>query len=152
MVLERSSFRVRGDVIDVYPAEHEKKAIRLSLFDDELESITEFDPLTGQLLRELQRFTFYPKTHYVTPKERVSATVDLIKAEMLERVAYFQSVDKLIEAQRIEQRCRYDMEMMLELAIVQVLKITLEVFIKSASRPVAANFIGLLPGKNITYD
>lgn len=115
MVLERSSFRVRGDVVDVYPAEHENRAVRIALFDDEVESLTEFDPLTGATLRKLVRFTFYPKTHYVTPKDRLLQTVDLIKEELSERVAYFRSVDKLLEAQRIDQRCRYDIEMMLEL-------------------------------------
>ena len=113
--LDRACFRVRGDVIDVYPAEHETTAIRIQLFDDEIEKIESFDPLTGAVHKGLPRFTFYPKTHYVTPKERVDATVDFIKTELKERVAFFEEHQKLIEAQRIAQRCQYDIEMMLEL-------------------------------------
>ena len=113
--LDRASFRVRGDVIDVYPAEHESTAIRIQLFDDEIEKISSFDPLTGCEKTSLSRFTFYPKTHYVTPKDRVNKTVDFIKEELKTRVAYFEREEKLIEAQRISQRCQYDIEMMLEL-------------------------------------
>lgn len=113
--LDRGCFRVRGDVIDVYPAENEDTAIRIQLFDDEIEKIEAFDPLTGVVIKKLSRFTFYPKTHYVTPKDRILATVDIIKEELKQRVAYFEREQKLIEAQRISQRCQYDIEMMLEL-------------------------------------
>ena len=113
--LDRGCFRVRGDVIDVYPAENEDSAIRIQLFDDEIEKIESFDPLTGVVLKKLPRFTFYPKTHYVTPKDRIIATVDIIKEELKHRVAYFEQAQKLIEAQRIAQRCQYDIEMMMEL-------------------------------------
>ncbi len=113
--LDRGRFRVRGDVIDVYPAENEDTAIRIQLFDDEIEKIESFDPLTGVVVKKLPRFTFYPKTHYVTPKSRILATVDIIKEELKQRVAYFEREEKLIEAQRISQRCQYDIEMMLEL-------------------------------------
>ena len=115
MVLERAGFRVRGDVIDIYPAESEKIAIRIMMFDDEIERIVQFDPLTGQLMKDLQRYTVYPKSHYVTPRDRVLHTVDLIKDEMAKRVAALEHANKLVEAQRLAQRCRYDMEMMLEL-------------------------------------
>jgi len=111
----RASFRVRGDVIDVYPAESEFEAIRIELFDDEIDSITAFDPLTGHVLRKLQRFTFYPKTHYVTPKETLIKAVDNIKLELAERLKYLHENNELVAAQRLEQRTRFDLEMMLEL-------------------------------------
>ena len=115
LTLGRAGFRVRGDVIDIHPAEHEAHAIRVHLFDDEIEKIEQFDPLTGEIYATLQTFTCYPKTHYVTPRAQVLSTVEKIKTELATRVAYFREHNKLIEAQRIEQRCQYDMEMMLEL-------------------------------------
>lgn len=115
MVLTRGHFRVRGDVIDVFPAEHENDAIRIHLFDDEIERLERFDPLTGAIQKAVKRFTIYPKTHYVTPKERIDDTLDAIKDELQTRLAEFKSQDKLLEAQRLEQRTQYDLEMMQEL-------------------------------------
>lgn len=115
MVLTRGHFRVRGDVIDVFPAEHENDAIRIHLFDDEIELLERFDPLTGVVLKSVKRFTIYPKTHYVTPKERIDDTLEAIKTELQERLAEFRTQDKLLEAQRLEQRTQYDLEMMQEL-------------------------------------
>ena len=111
----RASFRVRGDVIDIYPAESELEAIRVELFDDEVESISAFDPLTGEVLQKLPRFTFYPKTHYVTPRETLLEAVEQIKLELKDRLDYLRGANRLVEAQRLEQRTRYDLEMIMEL-------------------------------------
>ena len=110
----RGSFRVRGDTIDIFPAEHSELALRLELFDDEVESLSLLDPLTGKIRQKVPRFTLYPKSHYVTPRERVLAAVETIKIELRERVAQFVKDGKLLEAQRIEQRTRFDLEMMQE--------------------------------------
>ena len=110
----RGSFRVRGDTIDVFPAEHSELAVRLELFDDEIEALALLDPLTGKIRQKVPRFTIYPKSHYVTPRERVLAAVETIKIELRERVAQFVADGKLVEAQRIEQRTRFDLEMMQE--------------------------------------
>jgi excinuclease ABC subunit B len=110
----RGSFRVRGDTIDVFPAEHSELAVRLELFDDEIESLSLLDPLTGRVRQKVPRFTIYPKSHYVTPRERVLAAIETIKAELRERTAHFVAEGKLVEAQRIEQRTRFDLEMMQE--------------------------------------
>ncbi len=110
----RGSFRVRGDTIDVFPAEHSELAVRLELFDDEIESLSLLDPLTGRVRQKVPRFTIYPKSHYVTPRERVLAAIETIKAELRERSAHFVAEGKLVEAQRIEQRTRFDLEMMQE--------------------------------------
>ena len=111
----RATFRVRGDVIDVYPAESDFEAIRVELFDDEVESISAFDPLTGKLIGKLPRFTFYPKSHYVTPRETLLEAIEHIKVELAQRLEYLRSNDQLVEAQRLEQRTRFDLEMILEL-------------------------------------
>lgn len=111
----RGVFRVRGDVIDVFPAEHSELAIRIELFDDEIESISLFDPLTGRIRQKVPRFVVYPKSHYVTPRDKVMAAVETIKLELVERVAQFVSQGKLVEAQRIEQRTRFDLEMLSEI-------------------------------------
>ncbi len=111
----RATFRVRGDVIDVYPAESDFEAIRVELFDDEVESISAFDPLTGKVIGKLPRFTFYPKSHYVTPRETLLEAIEHIKVELAERLEYLRSNDQLVEAQRLEQRTRFDLEMILEL-------------------------------------
>ena len=111
----RGTFRVRGDVIDVFPAEHSELAIRIELFDDEIESIQLFDPLTGRIRQKVPRFVVYPKSHYVTPRDKVMAAVETIKLELSERVAQFVSQGKLVEAQRIEQRTRFDLEMLSEI-------------------------------------
>jgi len=110
----RASFRVRGDVIDVFPAESDLEAIRIELFDDEVENLTAFDPLTGEVLKKLPRFTFYPKTHYVTPRETLLAAVEAIKEELKERLNLLRENGRLLEAQRLEQRTRFDLEMILE--------------------------------------
>jgi len=115
MDFARATFRVRGDVIDIFPAESELEAIRIELFDDEVESIAAFDPLTGEVIRKLPRFTFFPKSHYVTPRETLLEAVEQIKAELKERLDYLRAHDKLVEAQRLEQRTRFDLEMILEL-------------------------------------
>lgn len=111
----RATYRVRGDVIDVFPAESEELAIRIELFGDEIESISQFDPLTGKLVKQLPRFTIYPKTHYVTPRQRLLDSVELIKLELRDRLVELEQANKLVEAQRLEQRTRFDIEMMLEL-------------------------------------
>ncbi len=110
----RGSFRVRGDVIDVFPAEHSELAIRLELFDDEVESLQLFDPLTGRIRQKIPRFVIYPKSHYVTPRDKVLAAVESIKLELSERVAQLVGAGKLVEAQRLEQRTRFDLEMLAE--------------------------------------
>jgi len=111
----RGTFRVRGDVIDVFPAEHSELAIRIELFDDEIESLQLFDPLTGRIRQKVPRFVVYPKSHYVTPRDKVMAAVETIKIELSERVKQFVSDGKLVEAQRIEQRTRFDLEMLSEI-------------------------------------
>ena len=111
----RGVFRVRGDVIDVFPAEHSELAIRIELFDDKIETISLFDPLTGRIRQKVPRFVVYPKSHYVTPRDKVMAAVETIKLELVERVAQFVSQGKLVEAQRIEQRTRFDLEMLSEI-------------------------------------
>ncbi len=111
----RGSFRVRGDVIDVFPAENNETAVRVSLFDDEVESITLFDPLTGQIFNKIQRFTIYPSSHYVTSRETTIKAIETIKAELRDRVAWYIKENKLVEAQRIEQRTRFDLEMLNEI-------------------------------------
>ncbi len=111
----RANYRVRGDVIDVFPAESEKEAIRIELFDDEVENLSYFDPLTGEVLRRVPRVTIYPKSHYVTPRQTVLDAVEKIRAELDERLKLLRDNNRLVEAQRLEERTRYDMEMMLEL-------------------------------------
>ncbi|MCG3145761.1 MAG: UvrABC system protein B [Gammaproteobacteria bacterium] len=112
--LHRGTYRVRGDVIDIFPAESEREAVRLALFDDEIEEIFYFDPLTGEVLRKLPRVTIYPGTHYVTDRETQVNAVETIKAELRERLEQLRANNKLVEAQRLEQRTRFDIEMMLE--------------------------------------
>jgi len=113
--LRRGTYRVRGDVIDIFPGDEEAEAVRIELFDDEVESISLFDPLTGEMLRKLPRITIYPKSHYVTPRQVVLDAVASIGEELKERLEYLRGHDCLVEAQRLEQRTRYDMEMLLEL-------------------------------------
>ena len=114
LAFERSTFRVRGDVIDVFPAESDGFAIRIELFDDEIEKISKFDPLTGHIECELPRFTIFPKTHYVTPREILLNAIDDIKLELQERCNYFYQQGKLLEEQRIRERTQYDLEMITE--------------------------------------
>ena len=115
MALERGQFRAHGDTIDIFPADSEKDAIRIILFDDTIESIYKFDPLTGSIFQQLPRTTIFPKTHYVTPRSRILETIEQIKDELQQRIAYFNQHNKLIESQRLAQRTAYDIEMMLEL-------------------------------------
>ncbi len=112
--LTQGTFRVRGDVIDIFPAESEREALRLELFDEAIESLALFDPLTGEIMRRLPRYTLYPGTHFVTPKDRIVAAIDQIRDELRERLAQLRANDKLVEAQRLEQRTMFDMEMMKE--------------------------------------
>lgn len=114
-VFERSTYRVRGDVIDIFPADSEREAIRVELFDDAVERITLFDPLTNEVLNTLQRTTIFPKTHYVTPREMLLEAVEHIKLELRERVDFFEREHKYIERQRIDERTKFDIEMILEL-------------------------------------
>jgi excinuclease ABC subunit B len=114
MEFSRGTFRVRGDTIDVFPAEHSELAIRIELFDDEVESLQLFDPLTGRIRQKIPRFTVYPSSHYVTPRERVLSAIDTIKAELRERLDELVKDGKLVEAQRLEQRTRFDLEMLQE--------------------------------------
>lgn len=111
----RGTFRVRGDTIDVFPAEHSELAIRIELFDDEIESLQLFDPLTGRIRQKIPRFTVYPSSHYVTPRDKVLGAVETIKIELAERLKDFVSQGKLVEAQRLEQRTRFDLEMLAEI-------------------------------------
>ena len=111
----RGTFRVRGDVIDVFPAEHAENAIRISLDDDSIEKLEVFDPLTGRVQHPMARFTVYPSSHYVTPRETTLRAIEAIKAELRERIEFFQKAGRLVEAQRIEQRTRFDLEMLAEL-------------------------------------
>ena len=113
--LRRGTFRVRGDVLDIFPAESERFAIRVELFGDEIEKLSRFDPLTGETDERLTRFTIYPKSHYVTPRETILDAIDEIEDELTHRLAFLRDNEKLVEAQRLEQRTRYDMEMMREL-------------------------------------
>jgi excinuclease ABC subunit B len=112
--LQRGTFRVRGEVIDVHPAESDMEALRIELFDGEIEGLTMFDPLTGETLRKLPRYTVYPKTHYATTRERVLTAVETIKAELKERLEQLYAQNKLVEAQRLAQRTQFDLEMMAE--------------------------------------
>src|SRR5690554_1812612 len=111
----RGCFRVRGDTIDVFPSEHAELAVRFELFDDEIESIQLFDPLTGRVRQRIPRFTVYPSSHYVTPRATVLRAIESIKAELAERLRFFYEEGKLVEAQRLEQRTRFDLEMLQEL-------------------------------------
>jgi excinuclease ABC subunit B len=112
--LKQGTYRVRGDVIDVFPAESEREAVRIELFDDSIDALVLFDPLTGEILRRIPRFTIYPSSHYVTPRERIVRAVDEIRFELSDRLNELKAAGKLLEAQRLEQRTRFDLEMMME--------------------------------------
>lgn len=113
--LKRGTFRVRGDVIDVHPAESEREGVRIELFDDEIEQLSYFDPLTGETLRKVPRLTIYPKTHYVTPRQTILDTIEQVKVELQQCLGRLRNANKLVEAQRLEQRTHYDLEMMSEI-------------------------------------
>ena len=115
----RGTFRVRGDTIDIFPAEHAELAIRVEMFDDEIESLQLFDPLTGRVRQKIPRFTVYPGSHYVTPRSTVLRAIETIKLELRDRLEYFRKENKLIEEQRLEQRTRFDLEMMAEIGFTK---------------------------------
>jgi len=119
MDFSRGSFRVRGDTIDIFPAEHAELAIRVEMFDDEIESLQLFDPLTGRVRQKIPRFTVYPGSHYVTPRSTVLRAVESIKAELRDRLEEFRQQNKLIEEQRLEQRTRFDLEMLAEIGFTK---------------------------------
>ena len=120
----RGTYRVRGEIIDIFPAESDELAIRIELFDEEIENISRFDPLTGEIHDKLPRVTIFPKTHYVSSRDTMLGAIDLIEEELEQRVKQFKEADKLLEAQRIQQRTRYDIEMIRELGSVRVSRIT----------------------------
>ena len=115
----RGTFRVRGDVIDIFPAESSENALRVTLFDDEVETLSLFDPLTGHILQKVPRYTVYPSSHYVTPRSTVVKAIETIKVELVERIAFFQRENKLVEAQRIAERTRHDLEMLNEIGFTK---------------------------------
>ena len=119
MDFTRGRFRVRGDVIDVFPAENSELALRITLFDDEVETLSLFDPLTGHIQQKVPRYTVYPSSHYVTPRSTVLEAIETIKVELAERIAFFIGENKLVEAQRIEQRTRHDLEMLCEIGFTK---------------------------------
>ncbi len=140
---KRGTFRVRGDVLDVFPAEHAETALRISLFDDEVDRLDLFDPLTGRVERRLSRFTVYPSSHYVTPRETTLRAIEFIKTELRERIEQFVSQGKLLEAQRIEQRTRFDLEMLNEIGFCKG--------IENYSRPLSGRAAGEPPPTLIDY-
>ena len=140
---KRGTFRVRGDVLDVFPAEHAETALRISLFDDEVDRLDLFDPLTGQIQRRLSRFTVYPSSHYVTPRDTTLRAIEFIKQELRERIEQFVSQGKLLEAQRIEQRTRFDLEMLNEIGFCKG--------IENYSRPLSGRAAGEPPPTLIDY-
>ncbi|OAI49580.1 excinuclease ABC subunit B, partial [Gammaproteobacteria bacterium SCGC AG-212-F23] len=113
--LQRATYRVRGEIIDVYPAESDKDAVRIELFEDVIENLSYFDPLTGEIIKRVPRLTIFPKSHYVTPREKIVEAIDQIKIELKQRLEELRSLNKLVEAQRLEQRTMYDLELMNEL-------------------------------------
>ena len=113
--LHRATYRVRGDIIDVYPAESEREGIRVELFDDEIEAISIFDPLTGEIFKQVPRITIHPKSHYVTERQIILDAIEAIREELVERLEQFRRDNKLVELQRLEQRTRFDLEMMMEI-------------------------------------
>ncbi|MBA03660.1 MAG: excinuclease ABC subunit B [Gammaproteobacteria bacterium] len=115
VVFERGTYRVRGDVIDIFPAESEREGVRVELFDDEIENLSLFDPLTGEIIARVPRYTVFPKTHYVTPREKILSVIDDIREELNDRLKILKDQNKLVEAQRLEQRTRFDLEMIKEL-------------------------------------
>ncbi|MGH8666815.1 MAG: excinuclease ABC subunit UvrB [Burkholderiales bacterium] len=139
----RGTFRVRGDVIDVYPAESAEQALRICLFDDEVETLTLFDPLTGQILHRVGRYTVYPSSHYVTPRATTLRAIEAIKLELAERLEFFQREGRLLEAQRIEQRTRFDLEMLNEMGFCKG--------IENYSRPLSGRKEGEPPPTLIDY-
>ena len=122
---KRSMYRVRGDVIDVFPADSEKEALRIELFGNEIDSLKLFDPLTGEVFREVPRITIYPKSHYVTSREKVLQAIEFIKEELAQRLDFLRKENKLVEAQRLEERTKYDVEMLKELGFCSGIELSL---------------------------
>ncbi len=147
----RGAFRVRGDVIDVFPAEHSELALRIELFDDEVESMALFDPLTGAIRQKLARFTVYPSSHYVTPRERVLAAIDTIKEELRSRVGEFVRDGKLVEAQRLEQRTRFDLEMLQEVGHCKGIENYTRHLSASAPGEAPPTLVDYLPGDALMF-
>ncbi len=139
----RGKFRVRGDVIDIFPAESGEDALRVTLFDDEVETLSLFDPLTGRILQKVPRYTVYPSSHYVTPRSTVVSAIETIKVELAERIAFYQSENKLVEAQRIAERTRHDLEMLNEIGFTKG--------IENYSRHLSGRKVGEPPPTLIDY-
>ena len=114
MEFRRGTFRVRGDTIDIFPSEHSETAVRIELFDDEVDEVSLFDPLTGHVIQKVPRFVVYPASNYVTPKDDVMRAIESIKEELRDRVEFFQKEGKVVEAQRLQQRTLFDLEMLQE--------------------------------------
>ncbi|WP_310565967.1 excinuclease ABC subunit UvrB [Hydrogenophaga sp.] len=147
----RGKFRVRGDTIDVFPAEHSEMAIRIELFDDEVESLQLFDPLTGKVRQKIPRFTVYPSSHYVTPREQVLSAVEAIKEELRERLGQLVGMGKLVEAQRLEQRTRFDLEMLSEVGHCKGIENYSRHLAGSAPGDPPATLTDYLPGDAIMF-
>ena len=147
----RGKFRVRGDTIDVFPAEHSEMAIRIELFDDEVESLQLFDPLTGKVRQKIPRFTVYPSSHYVTPREQVLSAVEAIKEELRERLGQLVCMGKLVEAQRLEQRTRFDLEMLSEVGHCKGIENYSRHLAGSAPGDPPATLTDYLPGDAIMF-
>ena len=145
--LHRGTYRVRGEVIDVYPAESERDAVRIELFDDEIENLSWFDPLTGEVVRRVPRLTVYPKSHYVTPRERVLEAIEEIKVELRDRLAALRADNRLVEAQRLEQRTRFDIEMMTEIGHCKGIENYSRFPVGTPSRRAAADPVRLSSGR-----
>ena len=147
----RGTFRVRGDVIDIFPAESAELALRVSLFDDELETLTLFDPLTGVTRQRVGRFTVFPSSHYVTPRDKVLTACEKIKLELAERVAWYQKEGKLVEAQRIEQRTRFDLEMLYEMGFCKGIENYSRLFSGRGSGEAPPTLIDYLPKNALMF-
>jgi excinuclease ABC subunit B len=147
----RGSFRVRGDTIDVFPSEHSELAIRIELFDDEVESLSLLDPLTGRIRQKIPRFTVYPSSHYVTPRDRVVAAIETIKAELRERLDELVKAGKLVEAQRLEQRTRFDLEMLQEVGHCKGIENYTRHLSGSQPGEPPATLVDYLPGDSLMF-
>ncbi len=148
---QRGTFRVRGDTIDIFPAEHAEMAVRVELFDDEVETLQLFDPLTGRVRQKIPRFTVYPSSHYVTPRDTVLRAVETIKAELRERLEFFHTEGKLVEAQRLEQRTRFDLEMLQELGFCKGIENYSRHFSGAAPGEPPPTLVDYLPGDAMMF-
>ncbi|WP_296660562.1 excinuclease ABC subunit UvrB [Paraburkholderia sp.] len=148
---QRGTFRVRGDTIDIFPAEHAEMAVRVELFDDEVETLQLFDPLTGRVRQKIPRFTVYPSSHYVTPRETVLRAVETIKTELRDRLEFFHTEGKLVEAQRLEQRTRFDLEMLQELGFCKGIENYSRHFSGAAPGEPPPTLVDYLPGDAMMF-